>query len=227
MTIDIFRGGIDFIKSFARQWKDRAQIDRLTGLYREVDRRAAVFQKATGLKCPDGCGRCCESPEVETTVFEFFPLARRLWARGKAEALLRELEQNQDARVCVFYQPSGGKGNCRIYPFRPLICRLRGFCARKDRYGKPQFMACSVLRKTQVLHVANAAAAVAAGLPAPVMSAYMFKVTNLNPYWGTQRFPINRALILALQRMGMTQSRMEQKSPGAGASIDAQAACPG
>lgn len=186
----------------------------MRAIYKELDRKIAAFKKRTGLNCVPGCGQCCDNPNVDATVFELFPLAAAKWRSREAETLLKQLEQDREASICIFYRAplsKGDKGCCAIYPLRPLICRLYGFSARKDRHGKLEFVSCSVLKKTEPSKISQAQDLVAAGAPVPVMGEYTLRVWSLNPHWGSQK-PINEAIGLALERYGLIKEKRMDKT---------------
>ena len=117
----------------------RGKLVFLFRLYRKLDQDISRFRKKTGLRCEQGCGRCCEYPQVETTVFELIPLAINLWQHNQALAILEKAKKAQYQGQCIFYQADPlikGKGRCSIYSWRPLGCRLFGFSARSDKNKK-------------------------------------------------------------------------------------------
>jgi hypothetical protein len=79
-------------------------------IYREIDQKTALLQSAFALRCPDLCGACCDSPEVEAAVVETLPLAEEIYRRKELESV-----------------PG------------PLVCRLFGFAARRTPPGSVNF----------------------------------------------------------------------------------------
>jgi Fe-S-cluster containining protein len=186
----------------------------LAELAREVARRHAEqdagierLVRATGLACPEGCGACCLSPEVETSVADVLPLAFALFARGAAEEALARARAARDAGPCVLYAASPGdprRGRCTVYAERPSICRLFGFASRRARGGGQEHAACRELRAAHPEASARAAAAVSGGLEAPRIDAEPGAIALLA---GDARpLPINHALRLALERVGLQRS---------------------
>ena len=186
----------------------------LGGLAREVARRHAEqdagierLTQATGLGCPPGCGACCLSPEVETSVADLLPLACALFERGAAEAAQDRARGARDAGPCVLYAPSADdprQGRCTVYAERPSICRLFGFASRRARGGGLEHAACRELRAAHPEASARAAAAVAEGLAAPRIDAEPGAIALL---LGEARpLPINHALRLALERVGLLRA---------------------
>lgn len=172
-----------------------------------------AFSAAHGLHCPPGCGACCLSPEVECSVTEWGPLVRELVHEGRAEAVLAQLHAQlaSGSSVCVFYAPEDGdprRGRCQVYGLRPMICRLFGFSARRDRDGTPELVSCRVMREQDPAAVAAAAQAVREGAPAPVMGDLMGAVLAEAPGTDGRMLPINEALRVALER-ALLRARFE------------------
>lgn len=65
-------------------------------IYRAWDRHILGFQQATGMRCPPGCGICCESLSVEATVVECLPLADAISCQGQAQTTLAAIEESAD-----------------------------------------------------------------------------------------------------------------------------------
>lgn len=185
--------------------------------YTQVDQEIAAFQAATQLRCPPGCGRCCQSPTVEATPLELLPLALELWQRGEAQAWLERITAN-DRGQCVFYQPDPivpGNGRCQVYLWRPTVCRLFGFATTTDKTGTSHLVTCAHLKATAPQQVNQADAMVAAGgAEAPNFIRVAQEIAGLEPGVGHQRMPINQALRVAIEKVGLwfqiSQTRAEQ-----------------
>jgi hypothetical protein len=95
--------------------------DWLDQLYRRIDRRVAELTERHGdrLNCRSGCRSCCEDG---LTVFEV-----------EAEGIRRhcaELLQSEEPGLkgaCAFLDH---QGQCRIYRYRPYVCRTQGLPLR-------------------------------------------------------------------------------------------------
>jgi Fe-S-cluster containining protein len=173
-------------------------------LLERIDERTADFARASGLACPAGCGACCLSPHVETTAGELVPLALELFRRGAAEELLRQLARAGDAGPCVLYAPDptdAARGRCTVYAWRPAVCRLFAFSARRDRAGRAELIACGVQRAAAPELVRRAEEAVAAGLATPLLPELAREVALAG--LDAELLPIGRALRRALERVGL------------------------
>lgn len=171
-------------------------------LFSRIDAETSAFAIASGLRCPDGCGACCENPGVHTSVVELEPLAVELVARGQAEAeavLARAAAAGPGQ--CVFYDSHGpGQGRCMVYPLRPAICRLFGFAAVRDKQGRPELAGCKVHKAQQPEVMAHARALVAGGAPVPMMVAWQQEALDLGSSATGALVPINVAIEQALER---------------------------
>ncbi|MFN6972602.1 MAG: YkgJ family cysteine cluster protein, partial [Rheinheimera sp.] len=64
----------------------------------EIGQDYAKYQQDRGLFCRSGCGECCQHPGIEATVLEMLPLAFRLIAEQRADQVLNDLAEREDAR---------------------------------------------------------------------------------------------------------------------------------
>lgn len=180
-------------------------------IYQEIDQKTAWLQ-AAGLRCPPGCGTCCESPEVEATVLEALPLAEEIYRRkveGRVLIAIAEREDQGDLR-CVLCRPdllSPGKGRCSYYEFRSLACRLFGFAARRNKYGHLEFCACRVIKERNPQAVRRVEIKICEGLDVPVYQESFMRIASMDPGMGFPRLPINRALKEALERLYWRKAR--------------------
>ncbi len=184
--------------------------------YAWIDGQTAAVQKATGLHCPPGCGRCCQSRQVEATVLEMLPLAQELWARGEA-ALWYERAQLDPTR-CVFYTPDQlcfGTGRCQAYPWRPLLCRLFGYAAVRDKHGHAMLGVCRFLKDLAPELAQRAHDQVKDGLEVVTFAAASAALLAYEPSLTTPAYPINEALWRALERVSLHHQLQSGAGPDA------------
>ncbi len=184
-------------------------------VFRTLDEAVAGFSARTGLSCPEGCGHCCSSEEVEATVLECIPLAFELFRTLQAELILKRLQKNEDETRCILYRPDfteAGLWGCTQYQQRPVVCRLFGFAGNPDREGIPQLAMCRVLKKRTSI---NKGAITLDDLtsPMPLFINAGLRITCLHPGSGTVRMPINVALREALLKVGMLLDLMPPDTP--------------
>jgi len=178
----------------------------VAAVHAKIEKRTATFARATGLKCPPGCGQCCLSPDVETTVADVLPMAEQIVARGRADEILARLEAAPDTR-CILYDAdpeNPTRGQCSMYDVRPSICRLFGFAGRRDPDGNPELSACWIHGVTIPDVVAEARAAVAERrIALPMFADLAGQAATAAPEHSGRLQPINDALLQAIQRVGL------------------------
>ncbi len=179
----------------------------LLEIYNELDYRIEFFKKVSGIDCIKNCGKCCKIPsyKIETSIFEVIPLAIHLWEKGEAEIFLERLNRVDRSSLCIFYKDNltdKEKGHCYVYPFRPLICRLFGFSAIEDKYGRPIIILCSIVKKEKPEKCSKIKAMIEEGLDLPINSFYAKRIALLNPVYGKELYPINEAIRIGIELVG-------------------------
>ena len=195
-----------YMKALGQRWTERKKISHLLKLYQQLDQHIAKFQKESGLQCLQGCGKCCENPNIEITYLDIFPLAEELWSTGQTAFWLERIQQINSQGPCVFYKPDpvvAGHGRCSVYPWRPLLCRLFGFSAVQNKHERPALVTCAVIKERLAQKVKETQQRLDQGLDVPLMSLYAQKVYNIDPHFGRELLPINRAVQMALERIGL------------------------
>ncbi len=97
------------------------KLQELEAIHRQVDGLVAQMETRLGpvLVCGPGCSSCCQD---NLTVLEI----EAALIAARAPRLLRE-EEPGPAGGCAFLD---GQGRCRIYPWRPYVCRTQGLPLR-------------------------------------------------------------------------------------------------
>lgn len=95
--------------------------DAITRMYAAVDEMAEAIatQHSTRLQCRLGCSGCCVDG---LTVFE----VEAAFIEEHAESLL-DTQTPHPKGACAFLDEAGG---CRIYAWRPYVCRTQGLPLR-------------------------------------------------------------------------------------------------
>lgn len=198
----------------ARDHGNSKLIKKVLVVFNAIDRAVKSFQQKTPLACESGCGRCCLSPYVETTVLEMYPLADFLLRTGDIEKWYEIAEDKQFQGPCVFYSADAlrpGKGRCRIYPFRPAICRLYGFSASLDKHGSKRLVTCTVIKNNMGSVMADIQKKIAQGLKIPVMKDFSARFFQLHPVLGGKFRPINAAFKEAVEKLTMASGYEDKK----------------
>jgi len=191
---------------------DEPRAAAVAAVHAAVDRRTRAFADATGIGCPPGCGQCCLSPNVETTVAELLPLAEHVVQTGRADEILDRIDTAaaaEDTRCVLFDADSDNptRGRCSMYAHRPSLCRLFGFAGRRDADDRPEFSPCWIHGHTQPEQVAAARAEVHAGnIALPLFTEATMRVNAAAPNLDGRPQPINAALRRAIQSTGLSMA---------------------
>ena len=181
----------------------RSLTREILGLYSEIDVMTGAVRLSTGLRCPQGCGLCCTSQDVEATALECLPLAQAVYRRGEVEITMEAIDRKrtQGDFSCVLYHPDGsdlGRGRCAYYKFRPLVCRLFGFSFRRNRFGELELCACRVAKEKRYEDLPALDWKSPSGLITPVYQDMFMRISSLHPGIGYRLQPMNRAIKEAL-----------------------------
>jgi Fe-S-cluster containining protein len=131
------------------------------------------------------------------------PLAQQLLQQGQAEEIWDQLQkldfEESSQRPCIMYKKNnaeGDKGQCSVYLYRPLICRVFGAFARRNKYGAKELSLCKLIADKVNLSAEEKASK---AQEAPAVALWRKRLEELNPNPGGALLPINKALKLALQ----------------------------
>ncbi|RJQ66072.1 MAG: YkgJ family cysteine cluster protein [Desulfobacteraceae bacterium] len=177
-------------------------VSHVLDVYSRIDQEIAAFQLKTGLRCPTGCGLCCPTADVQTTVIEMLPAAREILYRGESTPWLERIQAEGIDSVCVFYQKQSlphAPGHCSMYTLRPSVCRLFGFAAVRDRLGAQKLAVCKHLKKSDPDAVAMACKKQG---EAPRYTDFSTMLLSLD-LTRAHLMPINAALKEAITRSGL------------------------
>ncbi|HTE32575.1 MAG TPA: YkgJ family cysteine cluster protein [Chryseolinea sp.] len=172
------------------------QVEEVFGL---LDEEISRFQSATSLHCKVGCGKCCHKPDIEATILEFVPFAHFLYTQDRAYEWLERLKIDTSS-ICTILDPTrAGVGHCSEYKYRGLICRLFGYSARTDKYGKRELVTCSIIKTEQSVSYQSAITGIDAGIDVPVMNQFYMRLHAIDADLTREFFPINEAIKRAIE----------------------------
>lgn len=126
----------------------------LQDLFSDLEQQINLLKTATGLNCPSTCGNCCLKRDIYATSQEFQLLATHLFQTGTAESVYEQAMEAKD-KPCILLRGIAGP-SCRAYEQRGLICRLFGFSALNDKYGKPRLSTCKILKGNDAYAIVQA-----------------------------------------------------------------------
>ena len=168
-------------------------------VFQKLDDAIVKFQTTSTLHCKSGCGRCCFKADIEATTLEFLPFANYLYQQGKTEEWLEKLAES-DSSICLILNPSqAGAGLCSEYPHRGLICRLFGYSARTNKYGRHELVTCQIIKTEQAMAYQSAEREVGEGAEVPVMSEYYMQMHGIDMDLARDFYPINQAIQKAIE----------------------------
>ena len=123
------------------------RLGAIQSLYSDLDRAQKRFTKTFDISCPEGCGSCCEHFFPDVTMAEAEYMAMGILFEGREEDVLEKLHSIKDRTFCPLYRKDSPY-HCTVYGVRPLVCRLFGASAVRDKNAKPAFGDCRWNTKT-------------------------------------------------------------------------------
>ncbi len=192
-------------------------LDSLLDVYHELDEINNSLRSIPGLNCPQGCSLCCRasSINIEVTVFELIPLCLHLQSINMLDQIYDSIQRTVFSAPCVMLSSDKdalSAGGCSCYMWRPLICRLFGFSAVRDKYGVLKFSICRVM-KEYAPHLPDIMREkINKGLSLPVNSSVSLAVSQLNPYLGSARYGINEALSRSIEIVGLKLHHLKRQN---------------
>lgn len=180
------------------------KVQLVEALFDRLEIEITAFKSETNLHCNKGCGKCCSKPNIEASPLEFLPWAFHLFLNGQAEETLVQLSATSNNN-CLLYRPLSvlehHKGSCSNYKYRGLICRLFGYAASTDKYGKLRLATCAIIKEEQFQKFTIAETAIGKGQYVPVFTDYYMKLAQIDYNMGTILLPINEALKIAIEEV--------------------------
>jgi hypothetical protein len=173
-------------------------------LFDRLEIEITAFKAETHLFCNAGCGKCCSTPNIDASPLEFLPWAFHLFLNGKAEETLAALS-NVTTKNCFIYRPLSvleyQKGSCSNYRYRGLICRLFGYGATTDKFGKLRLATCKIIKEEQKENFTAAEEIINKGIPVPIFTDYYMQLAQIDLRMGVTLVPINEALKMAIEEV--------------------------
>jgi Fe-S-cluster containining protein len=175
------------------------KIQAVEVVFEKLDQEIAAFQTSSTLHCKFGCGKCCFKPDIEATILEFLPFAYHLHKNDLAFTWLENL-RTSNSSICLILNPThSGAGLCSEYHHRGLICRLFGYSARTNKYGKPELVTCQVIKTEQTVAYDATVQKIDQGEAVPILSQYYMQLHAIDFELTREFFPINEAIKRAIE----------------------------
>lgn len=191
------------------------RLDALDAIYARVERVQATFRESaknhgSPVACPTRCGDCCAHFVPDLIPIEADRIAYYLLTEksGMIDHFLAHQHETEavDA-ACPFWNPDKPGENCMIYPARPLICRLFGFCSMLDKSGEPAFTLCRQMPppagNEKRRFIGTKIMDTVFGFIPPLMVDFSRAIVALDPTDSGRRTTIDAALIPSLSRVSL------------------------
>lgn len=175
------------------------KVSAVNEVFQNLDNAISAFQGWSALHCKWGCGKCCFKPDIEATALEFLPLAHYLYQQGTVYDWFEKLRTSGQAICHVLNESQTGAGLCSMYAHRGLICRLFGYSARLNKHGVRELVTCQIIKTEQEAAYNTASQQITAGKDVPVMTQYYMQLHAIDPYLARDFYPINRAILRAIE----------------------------
>ena len=118
------------------------KIKKIRNIYNRLEKKQISFCNEFNIHCKEGCGECCEHFTPDITEIEALFLAYGLIKENKDQDIINLLDSKEESdNYCPLYNKDSVY-HCSVYKWRPLICRLFGASASKDKNGNPTFRKC-------------------------------------------------------------------------------------
>ena len=180
------------------------KVKQVEALFDRLEIEITAFKSETHLYCNAGCGKCCSTPNIDASPLEFLPWAFHLFLNGKAEETLVELKNNE-VKNCHLYRSISileyQKGSCSNYRYRGLVCRLFGYAANTDKFGKLRMATCKIIKEQQTENFTKAEELINQKIYVPIFSDYYMRLAQIDLRMGVILIPINEALKMAIEEV--------------------------
>lgn len=172
------------------------KIKAVERILNQASTHSTKFADNNQLFCEKGCGKCCLTKNVEATVLEFIPAAYYLFKNDRINEVYEKIENMQDNSICTFYSAfNGGNGQCEIYQYRGLICRLFGFATHMNKKGELEMVSCNFIKSLP----ANQQMQIGQLNNAPKVTDYYMKLSAIDLKLANEQFPVNMAIQKAIE----------------------------
>lgn len=118
-------------------------IRNIEDFYRDVNEKLSSFSLKEGIRCPTGCGTCCERFLPDVSKLESLYLAYNILLSKKKTEIIRRLNESKEQKngPCPLYD-GDNDFHCMCYDARPLICRLFASSCFPGKNGESKFALC-------------------------------------------------------------------------------------
>lgn len=119
------------------------RLKKIRSVYEKLEEKQKRFSERFCIRCKKGCGICCEHFTPDITNLEAEHLALGLISEGKDDEIVKMMEDwDPENPACPLYNQADEEHHCTVYKWRPLICRLFGGAASRNKEGHAVFKNC-------------------------------------------------------------------------------------
>ncbi|MBN2736107.1 MAG: YkgJ family cysteine cluster protein [Spirochaetales bacterium] len=174
-------------------------------IYCELDNEISQWALKSQFNCPEGCGLCCTNFEPRVGQAEALYLA--CYYISQSSQCLESLKSLKEVPPCFFYDPEPGpaKGHCSVYPGRPLICRLFGFSASRNKQQQLVFRLCKIMHQNEERQFTEEILKERFKILPPEMGRYSSQVNTLSPDLNWESMPLKQAVEKAIAHLYLKQ----------------------
>ncbi|HXH30162.1 MAG TPA: YkgJ family cysteine cluster protein [Bacteriovoracaceae bacterium] len=174
----------------------------LQKVYEEMTGAFSELQAASGLACIQGCGKCCQNPEVEASVLEMIPFALKIYDEGKFDEWIERLTTT-GLDHCLLFEAHGssGGGRCSSYAHRPSVCRMFGVAGYFNKHHQVVLSVCKFIKENNPQNSSSWEEPPSNSIP--IISTWSTRLSALDPDLCSKKLPINQAILQAMQRVGL------------------------
>ena len=179
-------------------------IEKMKSFYEGCDSRLDKFVMLSGISCPSGCGQCCKYYNPFVKKAEALYIAAYILFSDEKDFLTSLLEKDakESSPFCPLYNDENPH-HCRIYPARPLTCRLFGSCCYTGKDGSPAPSRCRFNSEKKTLGKKEIEKYEA---DIPQMEYYGMMLEQIDPDIGEE--PLSKAVLKEMEKLcfeGMLQ----------------------
>lgn len=179
-----------------------AKIREVEKVFKQLEKETNKFCKQSALKCFTGCTLCCLKKDLEANVLEFLPFAYYLVKNNLHEKALELLDKNPDYCINLNGDPEKNTSTgCSAYEYRGLICRLFGYSANKDKFGKLSVYTCSYIKNKQEKEYLLSNEKINKDLSIPLVTDFYYRIYYIDSQLASDYNPINVSIRKAIEKV--------------------------
>lgn len=173
-------------------------IVKMKSFYEGCDSKLEEFVRLSDTSCPSGCGQCCKHYNPFVKKAEALYIAAYILFSDEKDRLsaLLEKDAKENSSFCPLYNDENPH-HCRIYPARPLTCRLFGSCCYTKKDGSPAPSRCRFNSEKKTVDINGIEKN---KIHIPQMEYYGMMLEQIDPDSGDES--LSKAVLKEMERLG-------------------------